>query len=527
MPSVKIGTMNKKINSTKQSFSGTSLSCKLKEPCSMQSPVFIVQGLSKGTLYNYASFEGRYYWVDDVVYLTNDIQEVHCSLDALATYKSSIQNSSGLIRFGPKSFSSDLMDDPRFGPDVPWNAARNSVVIPGFDIFDPGGAVILTVVAATDFTTNGVCQYVISYTEVMNYLTAFGSTIKTDMNGSNDVKEAIINMVIGATGGGNFTDNIKSMIWVPFAVNTVGGLLPNATVISEMGIGGYRVSGSAFYWAQTPLAIKKDSGYISIPWHADTNTHRFLRGPKYTSLTLCHPCGSVDIDTTCLIDQSALYYTAAINALTGDYYIKIKENQNDDAEPLAYAQGNVALNIMGMIAGGGTVGGNVLRAEANLAKNVIMPMFTPQPPSTTTSVQNRTITTAEGKQISMNTTTETTHSAKSSGITKNFMLTGNPPTSCSATLGGNVLNLYQTSTFSSQFYIQLNAKKPKVLVNTSDYDSYCDEYGWPINNYLPLSSITGYVEAADISVNPTGTPAPNDSLLSSLNSNLCSGIYIE
>lgn len=521
-----IGKTTKRINSTKQSFSGTSHAVVLKDPVSVKNPKLLIQGTpALGS--NYMSFNGAYYWVDDIISETNGLSWVVAHLDPLATYKATITNSHALVRFGPKSFSSDMLDDPRFGPDIPWIGARDSVVIPDVDIFSKGGCVVLTAVAATDFTHNGVVQYILSYTEVMQYLSAFGSTIKTDMDGSNDVKEAIINMVIGATGGGNFTDNIKSLIWLPFDPSDVADAC-NASVISEMGIGGYRVSGSSLGFAQSPIGVKLSTGTLTIPWADDQDDYRFLRLPKYTSMTLCHPCGSVDIDTTALEDQNTLHYTVVINMLTGDYYVKIKEASTDSAEPLAYAQGNVSLNVIGMIAGGGTVGGNALKAEISVAKNVVIPAFTPAQPSITTQTVTRTVTDGDGKlKATITDNSETVHHTGSSGIVKNFMINGTPPASCQAALSGNVLNLYQTTTFGSQFYIQMNAKKAKCMMTMSDYDAYCNKYGWPVNSYLDLGSVSGYVECSDVSVEPTGSNVPTENELTALNSALCSGVYIE
>lgn len=521
-----IGKMSKRLNSTKRSFSGTTHKVVLKDSISMKNPKLLITG-KPDSKSNYMSFNDMYYWIDDIVSETNDLYWVVAHIDQLATFKPSIINSSGLVRFGPSDAKSTSMDDPRFGPDIPWLAARQSAVIPGVDIFSKGGSVVLTVTAATDTDTNGICQYILSYTEVMNYLKAFGGKIKTDMNGSNDIKEAIINMVIGATGGGNWSDNIKSMIWLPFNPDIIIAAC-NAKMISEMGIGGYRITGSAVGWVQTPIAIHKVDGSLNIPWQDDTNIYRFLRNSKYTSMTLCHPCGSVDIHTDALIDQPTVHYTVAINMLNGDYYVKIKESSSDSAEPLAYAQGNVSIDVTGMIASGGTVGGNALSAIFSVAKNVLFPSFLPASPAKTNTTKTTSIKSGS-EELTAKTTNDvdTTHSTMSSGIEKNFMSTGTPPSSCSATLSGSVLNLYQTTSFESQFYIQMNAKKPHILLNPTDYDNYCEEYGYPVNNYMSLSNVSGYVECADISIKPAGSILPNESELSSLNSALCSGIYIE
>ena len=69
-------------------------------------------------MYNYASYGSRYYWVDDVIQVTNTISEVHCHLDPLATFKSAINNTSALVIYGDSSHWSKLIDDTRLQPEM-------------------------------------------------------------------------------------------------------------------------------------------------------------------------------------------------------------------------------------------------------------------------------------------------------------------------------------------------------------------------------------------------------------------------
>lgn len=76
---------NKRNNSTKQpADSGITHNVRLKEDCSMLHPVFILQS---DDIYNYCYFRGRYFFVDDVISLANNLTEYHCSIDVLATWK--------------------------------------------------------------------------------------------------------------------------------------------------------------------------------------------------------------------------------------------------------------------------------------------------------------------------------------------------------------------------------------------------------------------------------------------------------
>ena len=88
---------SKRKNSTKQPTGGTSITATLKDDVSMVQPIFIVQGNT--FTYNYVQFAGRYYFVDDVVSLRNNLMEIHCNIDVLATYKAAIQASSQYVNY--------------------------------------------------------------------------------------------------------------------------------------------------------------------------------------------------------------------------------------------------------------------------------------------------------------------------------------------------------------------------------------------------------------------------------------------
>ena len=85
-----IGKMKKRINSTKFTYDAvTTLSgVTFKEPTSRSKPVFLLHKVSSdGDLAgcNYCNCLGRFYWIDDIVHVTNDLIEVHCHTDVLAT----------------------------------------------------------------------------------------------------------------------------------------------------------------------------------------------------------------------------------------------------------------------------------------------------------------------------------------------------------------------------------------------------------------------------------------------------------
>lgn len=98
--SINLYEFSKKVNSTKRP-SGThaTKSCRLKNGCSIQHPVFVIEGstLSNYQTYNYLTFNGCYYYIDDVKAINNRVCEVTASMDVLATYKQEIGNTTCVI----------------------------------------------------------------------------------------------------------------------------------------------------------------------------------------------------------------------------------------------------------------------------------------------------------------------------------------------------------------------------------------------------------------------------------------------
>ena len=70
----------------------------LKESTSIMNPIIRIEGSIPTTCnYMYISTFGRYYYVTDIISITNDIFEIHAHVDVLQTYGSSIKNCTGIV----------------------------------------------------------------------------------------------------------------------------------------------------------------------------------------------------------------------------------------------------------------------------------------------------------------------------------------------------------------------------------------------------------------------------------------------
>ena len=86
---------SKRKNSTKQPTGGTSVTAFLKEGTSIENPTFTLSG--NNFTIDYVEAFGHYYFVKDIVSVRNNLIEIECVQDVLATYKSAITGSSQYV----------------------------------------------------------------------------------------------------------------------------------------------------------------------------------------------------------------------------------------------------------------------------------------------------------------------------------------------------------------------------------------------------------------------------------------------
>lgn len=82
----------KRINSTQipVNYPFTSIQVNLKQPTNINNPIFILTSNLVNFNYVYVPDWSRYYFVNDIVFGNNDLIELHCSLDVLASFRPNI-----------------------------------------------------------------------------------------------------------------------------------------------------------------------------------------------------------------------------------------------------------------------------------------------------------------------------------------------------------------------------------------------------------------------------------------------------
>lgn len=111
---IKLYNFSKKHNSTARppSESSTEMNIVLKERTSFNNPIFILQ-ISGVLQYNYVYWVDidHYYYISDIVSVNNNIWELHCEIDALATCRQYIINADSFVKYSTLNFNQYLRDD--------------------------------------------------------------------------------------------------------------------------------------------------------------------------------------------------------------------------------------------------------------------------------------------------------------------------------------------------------------------------------------------------------------------------------
>lgn len=101
-------TTSKRHNSTLVPTGGITGEMVLKAGTSLIKPVFLLYVSSRPTA-SMVGFEGRFYFIDDIVSVRNGLWELHCSVDVLSTYKSNILNTSAFVLYDTTA-NSEIVD---------------------------------------------------------------------------------------------------------------------------------------------------------------------------------------------------------------------------------------------------------------------------------------------------------------------------------------------------------------------------------------------------------------------------------
>lgn len=295
---------SKRKNSTKQPTGGTSLNCVMKKDTSLLNPTFQIDGIQ--TSYNYCYFQGRYYFIDDITLNNNNIYDISCSIDALATYKSAIGSSTQFIERAASSYDL-LVSDPLLSSQQQISNVAGNATQTFLDP-DPGVYLIQT------FSKSGVNVY------------AFTDTAQLTGILNNKAYGVSDNMLVSLiqTIGLNVLDisaYVSNPMWLPVNISS---LLGNTEKI-QVGFWELIDAPDPFEGKRITQRYLHDSGDINKPVNEYSDFRSY--DPNFSKYIIYLPgCGTFSLPSIYL--EETISYSVTVDIFTGNitYLLYSKDN---------------------------------------------------------------------------------------------------------------------------------------------------------------------------------------------------------
>lgn len=302
-----IYNVSKRKNSTLVPTNGLKAELVLKSGTSLLDPVLLLHVSHKPDI-SEVWFEGRYYFVNDVVSVRNDLWELHCKVDVLATYKANILATPAFVLYDSAA-NSEIIDTRLSMKTTTTLSIASSTTGSFFE----DTCVLLGIVGKPH---TGV--FAVSVATARSLLSAINTSWLdnpdmleipdiSDFSNWDDAAGAFMhNLTVGirqliATGKAG--DCIKSAIIVPVGVNKFSGST------EAIWLGDYNTGVSGLLLDSSQRAVETQS--VSIPWQFTD----WRRNSPYTTVFLNIPyVGVIGLPTSQIMYESSLNLTLFVSS---------------------------------------------------------------------------------------------------------------------------------------------------------------------------------------------------------------------
>lgn len=297
----------------------------LKDKTSVVHPTFLLQTFNAAAFnYIFIPSWNRYYFITDAASVEN-MWELACTEDYLASFKSAIGVSSANVLYASGSTKSIV--DSRIPVKSTVLIGHEYSAIQNMTITEGSGAVIVGI------TGKG----------------SFGSYLMQDSGLVSELLDGIENWSSFITDnwtftkqlffGGSASDCLRSAIAIPLVIG--GGDVSGGSA-EDLNLGNYPCTddqGNSIKGYKITKPILSYGGSINIPWQSAD----WKRVSNYTSIKAYFPfIGIVSIPATELQNDSSITYHYAINVTSGDISLEIRGTTSGNK--VATASGNCAMN---------------------------------------------------------------------------------------------------------------------------------------------------------------------------------------
>lgn len=331
----------KRKNSTLQpsALQGVDLNCELKQPTSYKNPVFLFF-VEDAFPWNYLKWDNWYYFVTDVVSVRNDLFEVHCALDVLATYKTEIGATSAYVLYD--TAGNTEVTDSRLSMKTTTTYSVSRAILD----YTLTACVILGIVGDDSSGMYAMSTYNANQLVNASSLDDFWHDIYTELpsptaqdggfsfSGIDDAVNEMFAFAMRAfqqlVATGKARDCIKSAVWLPVSENDFDGS-------SEQIFLGQLETNVTAKKVMFP-ALKTVS--VSIPWQASD----WRRKTPYHNVYLKLPAvGVIPLATNDLIDCASLDVSCYVSTSGAIKYVVTRV---EDYRPIGTFYGQIGGSYM-------------------------------------------------------------------------------------------------------------------------------------------------------------------------------------
>lgn len=290
---------NKRKNSTKRPSGGHKRNVVLLDDVSLYSPVFQSEYWDYND--NYCYWANRYYYVTDVVTLRQNLFEVHCEIDPLATWKANIMATTAFVTFSTSDYDIGI-PDYRLSSD-PITITKSSAV----EVF-PGLAeeFVISYVGTSSAPTVGLTysqleglQGDMMSNKCVKTITKWADSIITQSSESTNAWN-IVPSLLGST-----SNSITRCVFMPkfHSIGTKGIVLA----------GGYDTN----IVGETPSHSYSETYSVSIPWAFGSGD--FRNRAQFTSISIYLPgYGFLALNADNYQGQSSISVQATLDSYVGE-----------------------------------------------------------------------------------------------------------------------------------------------------------------------------------------------------------------
>ena len=447
---------SKKRNSTKQpTGTGTQADVVFKDGCSIDNPVFLINGVALGV--NYLWFNGRYYFVDDIVLGNNNIYELHCSIDVLATWRSYIGSYNAFIERSDSSYDTKVNDRLLSSTQQITGSSVGTTAVG----LNGTGCYIFRTIGVDSNGDSGLHLYATNDLNVVGEIydnTAYG------------VNQSIIDQIVQSIGMSalDTSQYLQSVMWVPYTITNLGGSSTN-----EIVLGFYHadVTGRDVY--KLSITHKGTSTALVLPNNAYTDFR--AANPQFSVYNLFLPgIGTVGLDSL-HASRGTITISIDVDLISGSVAYTLKHVNSGCM--VATFTGQLGVNIPMVSTAVNTAG--AIESFVGTAATVAAAVATDNYLGAAAAVAGGTVSTI------------------------------NTLTSAQGSLNGYTSNIG---------YVQSHHQVLCSVVNYGSKDFPLSVAGRPLYQYATINTLSGYVKCGAASIDIPGTGPEKDAVNAYLNS---------